>query len=43
MVTRISEEDILLDLVETMDLLHISRSTVYRLMKSGKLVGHKVG
>lgn len=40
---RISDDEILFDLSETMDYLRVSRSTIYRLMKTGQLVGHKVG
>ncbi|MBI3978995.1 MAG: helix-turn-helix domain-containing protein [Chloroflexi bacterium] len=40
---RISDDEILFDLSETMDYLRVSRSTIYRLMKAGHLIGHKVG
>jgi excisionase family DNA binding protein len=33
----------LLTFKEAMDYLRISRSTLYRIMESGKLTGHKVG
>jgi excisionase family DNA binding protein len=36
-------EDILLTFKEAMAYLRVSRSTLYRLMWSGQLVGHKVG
>ena len=42
-LTRIRDEDILLDLPEAMDYLRASRSTIYRLMKSRQLVGYKIG
>lgn len=42
-MTRIRDEEILLDLPEAMDFLRASRSTIYRLMKTGQLVGYKIG
>jgi excisionase family DNA binding protein len=36
-------EDVLLTFKEAMSYLRVSRSTLYRLMWSGQLVGHKVG
>lgn len=38
-----SAEDALLTFKEAMGFLRVSRSTLYRLMWSGQLVGHKVG
>lgn len=40
---RIGEQDILLTFQEAADLLRVSRATMYRLLASGQLVGHKVG
>ncbi|MDQ2906405.1 MAG: helix-turn-helix domain-containing protein [Chloroflexota bacterium] len=37
------EEDVLLTFKEAMGYLRVSRSTLYRLMWSGQLTGHKVG
>jgi excisionase family DNA binding protein len=37
------EEDVLLTFKEAMNYLRVSRSTLYRLMWSGQLTGHKVG
>lgn len=37
------QEDILLTFKEAMGYLRVSRSTLYRLMWSGQLAGHKVG
>lgn len=39
----ISEEELLLTLQEAGAFLRASRSSIYRLMASGRLVGHKVG
>ena len=39
----IQQEDILLTFKEAMGYLRVSRSTLYRLMWSGQLTGHKVG
>src|SRR5690242_21491413 len=43
MVVQMLEEDILLTFKEAMNYLRVSRSTLYRLMWSGQLTGHKVG
>jgi excisionase family DNA binding protein len=43
MVVQMLEEDILLTFKEAMSYLRVSRSTLYRLMWSGQLTGHKVG
>jgi excisionase family DNA binding protein len=43
MVMQMLEEDILLTFKEAMSYLRVSRSTLYRLMWSGQLTGHKVG
>jgi excisionase family DNA binding protein len=43
MAGRIAGDAILLTFKEAMDFLRVSRSTVYRLMWSGQLRGHKVG
>ena len=43
MVVQMLEEDILLTFKEAMGYLRVSRSTLYRLMWSGQLTGHKVG
>jgi excisionase family DNA binding protein len=40
---RIRDDELLLDLPEAIEYLRISRSTIYRLMRSGRLVGRKVG
>lgn len=37
------QDDILLTFKEAMGYLRVSRSTLYRLMWSGQLTGHKVG
>ncbi len=39
----IAQEDTLLTFKEAMRFLRVSRSTMYRLMWSGQLRGHKVG
>lgn len=39
----IQQEDVLLTFKEAMGYLRVSRSTLYRLMWSGQLTGHKVG
>lgn len=39
----IPQEDILLTFKEAMNYLRVSRSTLYRLMWTGQLTGHKVG
>jgi excisionase family DNA binding protein len=43
MVVQMLEDDILLTFKEAMSYLRVSRSTLYRLMWSGQLTGHKVG
>ncbi len=43
MSITIPQEDILLTFKEAMGYLRVSRSTLYRLMWSGQLTGHKVG
>ncbi len=40
---RFNEQDILLTFQEAAELLRVSRATLYRLLDSGQLVGHKVG
>lgn len=40
---RITADTVLLTFKEAMDFLRVSRSTLYRLMWSGQLRGHKVG
>ena len=40
---RFSEHDVLLTFQEAAQLLRVSRATLYRLLGSGQLVGHKVG
>jgi excisionase family DNA binding protein len=42
-VDHLAERDILLTFQEAADLLRVSRATLYRLLASGQLVGHKVG
>ena len=37
------QEETLLTFKEAMNFLRVSRSTLYRLMWSGQLIGHKVG
>jgi excisionase family DNA binding protein len=39
----IQDDDVLLTFKEAMNYLRVSRSTLYRLMWSGQLTGHKVG
>jgi excisionase family DNA binding protein len=41
--TQAITQDTLLTFKETMNYLRVSRSTLYRIMWSGKLTGHKVG
>jgi excisionase family DNA binding protein len=41
--TALSHTTVLLTLREAMEFLRVSRSTIYRLMWSGQLRGHKVG
>ncbi|GAC1632229.1 MAG: hypothetical protein NVS4B9_24510 [Ktedonobacteraceae bacterium] len=43
MVVQMLQEDVLLTFKEAMSCLRVSRSTLYRLMWSGQLTGHKVG
>ncbi|MCL4509151.1 MAG: helix-turn-helix domain-containing protein [Chloroflexi bacterium] len=40
---RLTEQDVLLTLKEAEQYLRVSRATIYRLVYSGQLVGHKVG
>ena len=40
---RVTTDTVLLTFKEAMDFLRVSRSTLYRLMWSGQLRGHKVG
>jgi len=42
-IERFGDHDILLTFQEAADLLRVSRATMYRLLASGQLVGHKVG
>lgn len=43
MVMQVIQDDVLLTFKEAMNYLRVSRSTLYRLMWSGQLNGHKVG
>ena len=43
MIEHIAPEETLLTFKEAMGFLRVSRSTLYRLMWSGQLHGHKVG
>src|ERR1700736_2479208 len=43
MVVQMIQNDTLLTFKEAMTYLRVSRSTLYRLMWSGQLTGHKVG
>jgi excisionase family DNA binding protein len=43
MVVQMIQDDALLTFKEAMTYLRVSRSTLYRLMWSGQLTGHKVG
>ena len=43
MVVQMIHEEVLLTFKEAMSYLRVSRSTLYRLMWSGQLRGHKVG
>ena len=43
MLEHIAQEEMLLTFKEAMNFLRVSRSTLYRLMWSGQLRGHKVG
>lgn len=40
---RLTDQDVLLTLKEAEDFLRVSRATIYRLLSSGRLTGHKVG
>ncbi len=40
---RFGDRDVLLTFQEAAQLLRVSRATLYRLLESGRLVGHKVG
>lgn len=40
---RVTTDTVLLTFKEAMEFLRVSRSTLYRLMWSGQLRGHKVG
>lgn len=42
-IERFGEHDVLLTFKEAAELLRVSRATMYRLLGSGRLVGHKVG
>jgi len=42
-ISRFGEHDILLTFEEVAQLLRVSRATMYRLLGSGQLTGHKVG
>ena len=43
MAIQMIQDDVLLTFKEAMGYLRVSRSTLYRLMWSGQLTGHKVG
>jgi excisionase family DNA binding protein len=43
MALQLLQDDVLLTFKEAMSYLRVSRSTLYRLMWSGQLTGHKVG
>ena len=43
MVMPMIQDDVLLTFKEAMNYLRVSRSTLYRLMWSGQIAGHKVG
>src|SRR5215472_2887747 len=43
MVVQVIQDDVLRTFKEAMSYLRVSRSTLYRLMWSGQLTGHKVG
>lgn len=43
MAMQMIQDDVLLTFKEAMIYLRVSRSTLYRLMWSGQLTGHKVG
>ena len=40
---RFNEQDVLLTFQEAAEFLRVSRTTLYRLLDSGQLAGHKVG
>jgi excisionase family DNA binding protein len=42
-IERFGERDVLLTFQEAAQLLRVSRATMYRLLTSGQLVGHRVG
>lgn len=42
-IQRFRDHDVLLTFQEAAQLLRVSRATLYRLLGSGQLVGHKVG
>ena len=42
-IERFGDQDILLTFQEAAELLRVSRATMYRLINSGQLTGHKVG
>jgi len=43
MIERLTEQDVLLTFKEAEGFLRVSRATLYRLLWSGRLTGHKVG
>ena len=42
-IERFGDRDILLTFQEAAQILRVSRATLYRLLGSGQLIGHKVG
>ena len=42
-IEYVRDQDVLLTFEEAAALLRVSRATMYRLLESGRLVGHKVG
>ncbi len=42
-IERFGDRDVLLTFQEAADFLRVSRATMYRLLDSGQIVGHKVG